>query len=445
MKLHRLLSSGTYLLSLLIFTIISLFTSNTFAVDVPLYHPDYMKSFDVRDRIDFDYKKEIFKDREGVAFLTKLSQELARSKANSSEGYYYEQRSRERLFTPGQNRSASWTTCTLESGKGKAFAERQYYKIMKTDALLSGETNMFIVTARSGDTITVVPMFAGKVLTAVVAATDKFMYVGTVFPQGSDKSTPLTVKPNKESYQTQIFKNSYALTRTSSQERMIGETERSRMRMECEGDHSEDMEWAILMNREKKPADDTNEYTGAFEGLPHRILDKSPNVFIETGGTAPGYVGHTYTKLKKFANALFVPRRVQGNKYQHRLAICNGGGIDFFNELNEDKSVIIDPNVKIYGVPNVVRVRIGKGTWDLFEHPVLTDVAPDNEKPLYIPIHTRFIEMRMLQDTIFQANIQLPGLDGTHDQLLTEGSFFAALPEMHGIYGDKEDIAKIWG
>ena len=445
MRLHRLLSSGTYLLSLMIFTIISLFTSNTFSVDVPIYHPDYMKSWDAKDRIDFDYKKEIFKDRESVAFITKLSQELARAKANSSEGFYFEQRSRERIFTPGQNRSAGWTTCTLESGKGKAFAARQYFKIMKTDALLTGETNMFIVTDRSGDTITVVPMFAGKTLTAVTAATDKFMYVGTVFAQGSDKSTPLTVKPTKDGYQTQIFKNSYALTRTTSQERMYGETERSRMRMECEGDHSEDLEWSILMNREKKPADETNEYTGAYEGMVYKILNKSPNVFIETGGTSPGYTSHTYTKLKKFANALFVPRRVQGNKYQHRLALCNGGGIDFFNELNEDKLCIVDPNVKIYGVPNVVRVRIGKGTWDLFEHPVLTDVAPDNEKPLFIPIHTRFIEMRMLQDTIFQANIQLPGLDGTHDQLLTEGAFFLALAEMHGIYGDKDDIAKIWG
>lgn len=445
MRLHRLFQSGTYLLSLILFTILSLFTSFSFAVDVPVYHPDYMKSWDAKDRIDFDYKKEIFKDRESVTFITKLSQELARQKANSSEGFYFEQRSRERIFGVAEDKAAGWTEIDLPTGKGLACAPNQYFKVMKTAALLSGETNMFIITAVTGDNITVIPMFAGKTLTAIATATDKIMYVGTAFAQGSDKSAPLTVKPTKDGYQTQIFKNSYALSRTMAQERLYGETERSRMRMECEGDHSEDMEWSILMNREKKPADATNAYRGAYEGMVYKILNKSPNVYKEPLATAPGYTSHTYTKLRNFANAMFVPRRVQGNKYQHRLALCNGGGVNFFNELNEDKLCIVDPNVKIYGVPNVVRVRIGKGTWDLFEHPVLTDVAPDTDKPLFVPIHTRFIEMRMLQTTLFQANLQLPGIDGTHDQLLTEGAFFLALAEMHGIYGDKDDIAKIWG
>lgn len=397
--------------------------------DVPLYAYDQIKSGIIASRINFDVDDNLYKDRTAIGFLIRLMREIAKKETQTTKGFWFEQRSRKRFVTTTANSSASGSAgdaVTLTLSADDVLGIGKNYTMQIKLPFTSTYTNDVIVLSKLSTTT--ISVRANDPALKVIATTTgtKILVKATSYPQGDVSGDSVVVKPQKYQFVTQIFKDGYKLAKSAEKERMYGETERARVRLEKERDHLESLEWAMLFNGAEyihEATNDDNVQRGTFQGIFDKLKNKS--------GNWDTYNTFNYEDFKRWVNyKIFVPRRLDGMQNK-RLVLTNSAGINLFWELNEAKKCIMT-ETDVYGMPGVIRAKFGNGTFDLFNHPLVNDYYDDPDKPFFSALHMKYIKERVFRPTEFQANLQENNRDGIEDQYLTETSNMVALPELGG-------------
>lgn len=399
--------------------------AGSFAEDTPLYQPDMMSTVNTRDRVDFDFRTEIYKDRMSVAFVTILARELELARMRTSEMYYFEQISRTKIYTPTTSVSAgaanTAVTWTFSAAEAKGLVPGMTLRMLSTaeSGIISNEV---IITAKpSSTTFTIMPVMLNgttdKGTPATVANTSKLYQVTTRFARGSAAVSPTAVKTVKRKLVTGIRKTAFSLDNTLDAEKMYGIAEMERLRIEGGNDHAEDLEAAALWNKlQLEPSESQN--TSDYQGIIMKIRENSPiNV---------GYTTYDFADLLGWSNNLFKARRSNGGVRNHKLGLCNGAALSVAWELSQAKKWEME-DVTVYGVPGVKRLRFPKGYIDLLEHPQVTDIYDDETKPYICALDLRYIGNRDFRPTKLEMNVQTPGVDGKTHQFITENAVYAAM------------------
>lgn len=396
--------------------------AGSFAEDVPLYQPSMMSTVNTRDRIDFDFSTEIYKDRMNVAFVTILAKELEKTRLRTSELYYFEQYSRTKMITPTVGSSAGAVDATVAptfaTSVSKGIIPGMIYRNVTSVVETGTVINEFEVTAVNNTTgvVTLKPAIAGKNIPALTTAS-KLYQVTTRFGRGTAAATPTAVKTEKKKAITGIRKTAFSLDNTLDAERTYGVAEMERLRVEGANDHAEDLEAAALWNRAIiEPSESVN--VSDYQGIIMKIRENSPiNV---------GYTTYDFADLLAWSNNLFKPRRSNGGVRNHKLGLCNGAMLSVAWELSQSKKWEME-DVTVYGVPGVKRLRFPKGYIDLYEHPQVTDIYSDETLPYCCALDVRYIGNKDFRPTKLEMNIQTPGVDGKTHQYITENAVFCAM------------------
>lgn len=396
-----------------------------YAQDVPLYQPDMMSTVNMRDRVNFDFRDEIFYDRENVAFITKLSKDLQSARSNTSEAFYFENISRTKLFTKtGGDTTASpnagdTRTYTLASSDIKGIVPGMTFHIM---GVAQGSpltyTLDFIVDSKTSTSITVRP---AKTTLKIVAVPNSTVIYQTAsrFKRGSGPADPSGVKTVKKTMYSGIRKNAFALDNTARAEKMYGPKEEARLRNEITNDHAEDLEASVLFNPYDIPATEDNNESD-YQGLIMRTRENSPaNIYYDT---------YDFNDFLGFCNYLGLPRRTMGGTNRHKLGLGNGAMMVKAWEMAMSKKWnFTDVDVKVYGCTGVKRLEMPMLTLDLFNHPHIQDMYSDLNKPYVHATDLRFIGVVPYRDTIMEMNVNPNGQDGKHHQIITEQMFYSSM------------------
>lgn len=403
-------------------------------IEGPIYAYDQLMTGIIKDRTNFDAHEAIYKDREDIGFLTKLFRDSQKEKTTTNIGNYWEQRSRKRFTTAASSVPVgTGAGATVDIPLPPADASGITKNMTLTLRVILAQpthTNDVIVIAKSGNTITVKPNDKTKII-APIPDGSKILVRGNSYAEGTlSNETPTVVLPKKYNFVTQLFKNNYKLSRTAKDQRMYGEDERARVRLETERDHLEDLEWSFLFNEAaviEEATTDSNIQRGTFAGIFRTFKNR---------GNWDSYDTFSYEVFRDFVTKkIFNPRRIDG-KQKTRLCLINTAALNYCWQLNEDKRIIMNPT-DLYGVDGVIRAQFANGTLDLFEHPDVNDYY-DVDKPFFSFLHMRYILERPFLQTLFQANIQPPNADGIEDQYITETSIMVAMPELGGGYEPRE-------
>lgn len=400
-------------------------------VDGPIYAYDQLMTGVIKDRVNFDAHQEIYKDRTDIGFVTKMLRDTQKETTTTSMGYYWEQRSRKRTMAAASNSAAGSTagdTVTLKLSATDAAALTASMTLTLRVPVATGETNDVVIESVSGGNVVVKPNDATKIVSAVTKGS--YIYQrGSTYNQGTPSNAkPTMVLPKRYRFVTQIFKNNYKLSRTAKMERMYGEDERARNRMEAEHDHLEDMEWSFLFNEQEVYQEATSDSAiqrGTFPGIFRMLKDKSGNWLNYSNDFNFEDFRQLVTKN------IFKSKRIDGQQ-KTRVALINASMNDMFWQFNTDKLVVMSDASDVFGVDGVTKCKFANGTLFLFEHPLVSEYY--NDKPFCSFLHMRYIVERPMMQTLFQANIQPQNVDGVEDQYITETGIYVALPELGGGY-----------
>jgi|GEM_PF-5448188 hypothetical protein len=399
-------------------------------VDGPIYAYNQLMTGVIKDRVNFDAHTEIYKDRTDIGFITKLLRDTQKENTTTSIGNYWEQRSRKRTMkaAAASNAGTAGSAVTLKLSPTDAAALTANMTLTLRVALTTDQTNDVVVQSVTGGDVVVKPNDPTKIVPAV--AKDSYINQrGSTYGQGTTSNPkPTMVLPKKYRFVTQIFKNNYALSRTAKMERMYGEDERARNRIEAEHDHLEDIEWSFLFNEQEvlqEATVDSNIQRGTFPGIFRMFKDKSGNWLNYSGDFNFEDFRQLVTKN------IFQSKRIDGQQ-KTRVSLINAAMNDMLWQFNEDRLVIMSDASDVFGVDGVMRCKFANGTLFVFEHPLVSEYY--NDKPFCSFLHMRYIVERPMLQTLFQANIQNANADGIEDQYITETGLYVALPELGGGY-----------
>lgn len=251
--------------------------------------------------------------------------------------------------------------------------------------------------------------------TAAAIADDRFLLkIGSVNAEATSEPRSSSRNPTKYKNYTQIFKNTYEVSKTSAVTKTrtgdVLKNERKRKSF----DHGRDQELALLFGRASELTGDNGKPKRTTDGLRRFIPTKTTTVFT----AAVTFTGAT----NNFLDSVYKVFDYDTDAGDERIAVCGNTAL---NELN--KVVAKDTNsqiqfgevIKMYGM-NLREVILPQGRLYLRTHPLL------NRHSLYTKsmwlIDFSALKWRYMtgRDTKFEDNIQDKGEDSIRGQWLTE-------------------------
>lgn len=273
----------------------------------------------------------------------------------------------------------------------------------------TGNSEQALITAVNvgTNTLTVV---RGQGTAAIAHADNSYIYrIGNANAEGSDTRTSNTTEKTVQTNYTQIFRTPYALTNTEASTVMYTGDESKYQNTKKGIEHALDIERAFWFGN-KLEATGSNglpiRYTG---GIIERINELG-SAYIQDEGSSP----LTETEFINFLRKGF--QHGSTNKY----LFCSGTVLQAINAFASG-SVRITPKDKTYGV-QISQYMCSWGTVNLIYNPLF--VQDFDGQAVLLDFDT--MEYRYLagngknRDTKLYVNRQLPGVDGTINEYLSE-------------------------
>ncbi len=269
---------------------------------------------------------------------------------------------------------------------------------------------------------------------------DTILRIGSIHSEADDLPDATADEPTKRTNYTQIFRNSFKLSRTTRQTRLrTAKDPMARMRKETLEAHSIDMEWGALLGI-------PTEGTGS-NGLPERT-SAGLDYWIKTYASAnvvhydldPNFSGQTWLQGgEEFVDTNFeILSRFGG---QTRLALC--GSTAQYGLMRIAKAggmLTLTPKSTTYGLDVASWITPGL-TLHIVRHPLLS-AEPTTRDMAYI-LDVGNMKTRMVQDTILlpdqsddiKGDLERYGhIDGTQKEFLTELGYEFHHPSTFGIW-----------
>lgn len=218
----------------------------------------------------------------------------------------------------------------------------------------------------SGNQITVERGFGNTPIVAIEpTATGHIMVmrVGTAFEEGSQRPAAVahTGDIPKINY-TQIFRNTWAITRTAKQiEYNLGDM-KMRLKKDTLYDHVHDIEMAMLMGVRSN---------GTYNNQPFRSMDGLMRQ-IQTNIASPQDGIVTKSQLDFFFEVLF-SQNIRGARTNSRICLCGRTWLTFITRLAEmNTHYILDPESTTYGM-SINTFKTPHGVVHFVPHDMLTN------------------------------------------------------------------------
>lgn len=309
------------------------------------------------------------------------------------------------------------TTTTVVVEDGSSFVAGT---VLKVDA--SGE--MLYVTAQVGNTLTVQRGVSG---TSVVSVdnTDIVTRTGNSFEEGSDKPEAVINQGNPRLNYTQIFRNTWALTRTAKRSRFQTGSREAKSRSEAGMFHAEDIERSFLWGK-KNYATKNGKPWRMMDGVEQQLRTGGATIVTESSNT-------TMLKLRSFLEQVFT-NNVKGQPNE-RIAYCGNTVLRVFNEAAN-----LDAQYNIVVKETAFGLRFSEfispfGTIKLMTHPLFVETPLYNNQ-LWV-LHPGAMKTWWLSRT-FADNQDTNGSrdngrDGDEGVITSEVSITVGLPAVAGI------------
>lgn len=279
--------------------------------------------------------------------------------------------------------------------------------VANTVLLVEETGELVFVTAVSGATLTVERGFAGSTA-ATISTGHHFQRIGTAFEESSSRPTAVAVTGYARYNYTQIFRNSWDVSRTAKRTQHITGDVVAKNKADCMLFHSEDIERSLWWG--KRSHDVRNNRTfRTMDGLTSQIV---------TNVTAAGSTT-SWTQFDTFLQGIF-EKNVRG-KPNERIAFAGNGALGVLNQIaNKNSEIALEVGATTFGL-NITKWKTPYGDISLMTHPLFTE-HPVFTKQLHV-IHPGAMRIRYLSRTstdAYDKDGTRAGVDGDYGVLTTE-------------------------
>ncbi len=239
--------------------------------------------------------------------------------------------------------------------------------------------------------------------------------IGSSFAEGTSEPKAVSRNPIKYKNYTQIFKNTYDVTGTSSKTKArtgdLLKNEKKRRSF----DHSKDIEFALMFGRASETVGDNGKPKRTMDGL--RRFIPAQNTTIFTGSVS--MTGAT----NNFLDAVYKVFDWDTGAGDQRIALCGNVALNWLNKMIADESniqITMGSKITQYGMA-LREMTLPQGTLYLKTHPLL------NRHPVYSNsmwiVDFSALKWRPMvgRDTRFIDDIQEKGEDAVRGMWITEG------------------------
>lgn len=259
-----------------------------------------------------------------------------------------------------------------------------------------------LVTGWNSATLTMTVQRGFGNTAVAIGATDTLSIIGTSHPEGDLAASPLSYQPGLFSNYTQIFKDSFALTRTALNTRYRTGDSYQQDKVRTLRNHAIQMEKAFIWG--------VKSLTTGTNGQPQRTTSGIVN-FITTNITD---FGGSVTEVAWDA-ALEKMFRYGSDE---KLCLMGGVALNILNGLTKNKATInVVPLEQTFGY-RLYEYGTPNGTLYLYRHPLMC------MDPMFmnygVVIDLPRIRYRFITQTTLEQNVQQQGQDARQDQFLTE-------------------------
>lgn len=256
----------------------------------------------------------------------------------------------------------------------------------------------------------------GTIAAAAIADTIKLYGVGNGFEEGSDRPTGQAILPALVNNYTQIFRNSWGITKTGAATQLaVGSSAVAENKTDCAAFHAADMEKAIFWGQK---------FLGSKNGQPFHTMDGLVNsvTTLASGNVNTAGATTTYTQLETLLDPCFnqMTDPTTGNE---RLLFVGGSALKVLNNIGRLNGVyeIVDGQTS-FGL-QFKTFKIARGTFRMIEHPLLNSNTDWAKMAIAVDLST--FALPYLRETFTedynQNGVQVDnGIDAVGGSLTTE-------------------------
>lgn len=203
----------------------------------------------------------------------------------------------------------------------------------------------------------------GTVVAAALVDNDALYSVGNAYEEASTRPSSQYILPARLTNYTQIFRNSWSLTRTAAATKMIvGDTNIAESRRDCAAFHATDIEKALWFGQK---------FLGTRNGQPYHTMDGLINIItVNAAGNVTTAGGTTnYTQLEAALDPCF-NTTTDPKVANERLLFVGGSAFKVLNNIGRlNGTYMMMDGQTSYGL-QFKTIKITRGTFRVIEHPL---------------------------------------------------------------------------
>lgn len=258
---------------------------------------------------------------------------------------------------------AQLTAAITNSATTLAVTNTNYFVPGQIFRIASTGENIRIVTVASATSITVTRGF-GTITAKAANANDWIYQIGSAFEQASVRPQANALQPQYVSNNTQIFRNSWAISGTAAAvETYVGMGEMAENRADCASFHAQDIEKALFFGQ-KSLTTVNNQVMSTMDGLESVLTQLAPANITTAGATT------NYDQLEAALDPVFSVA-TDAKVANERVLFVGGKALRVINKIGRltGQYQIIDGATN-FGL-QFSTFKIPRGTFRMIEHPLL--------------------------------------------------------------------------
>lgn len=254
--------------------------------------------------------------------------------------------------------------------------EGMILQVMNDVTSVPTKENILVLTVVNSTTLSVRRNLQGITLLAGMAANQIILQVGNASEEASVRPTALGIVPVRITNLTQIFRNTWAISGTSSAVQVIaGDSTIAENRMDCAAFHAADIERAIFFGR-KSSGTKNNQPLRTMDGLVSLLGDAANYPAVFGGATNVYTAGATTnaTELEAMLDPVF-NQATDPKSANERLMFVGGTGLRVINNIGKKNGTyqLVDGQTN-WGL-QFHTFKSARGSFKIIEHPMFNSNA----------------------------------------------------------------------
>jgi hypothetical protein len=248
------------------------------------------------------------------------------------------------------------TTLVVDTPGTVGFMAGTLLRVQRTGEIMA-------VNSVTNATTVVVTRAVGTIAAAALVDNDPIYSVGNAYEEASSRPSSQYILPARVTNYTQIFRNSWSLSKTVSATKMaVGDTNVAENRTDCAMFHATDIEKALWFGQK---------FLGTRNGQPFHLMDGLVNTVTTVAGGNVTTAGATtnYTQLETALDVCF-NTATDPKVANERILFVGGAAFKVLNNIGRLNGTyqLMDGQTS-YGL-QFKTLKITRGTFRMIEHPL---------------------------------------------------------------------------